>query len=115
MRVDAQVDIEKIDWDLVSEIAKFKPFGEGNEEPVFLTKDFVVDSMSLVGNGNKHLKMIFSAKKFANKKFEAIYFKGAHMAKKISPGKSVSLIYHLRSNEWNGNRKIEIKVIEIIP
>lgn len=111
MFIDAAIEPENIDWDLYSEIKKFEPFGEGNREPVFLTDNLVIREMKVVGNGQKHLKFAFSAGK--SKILEGIFFKGASRFSQFKAGDGVSAAYLLRSNEWNGNRKLELNIIDI--
>jgi single-stranded-DNA-specific exonuclease len=109
--IDAEIRPEEIDWDLFSEIKKFEPFGEGNREPVFLAKNMIVRSIKLVGNGQKHLKFSFDAGK--SKIFEGIFWKSGNRFSDFQPGDNASVVFLLRSNEWNGNRKLELNIIDI--
>jgi single-stranded-DNA-specific exonuclease len=111
LMIDAEVKPEEIDWDLFSEIKKFEPFGEGNHEPVFLTKNLIIREIKLVGNGQKHLKFSFEVGK--SKIFEGIFWKGGDKFPDFQPGDEVSVVFLLRSNEWNGSRKLELNIIDI--
>jgi single-stranded-DNA-specific exonuclease len=113
LHIDAEIRPQEIDWDLYSEIKKFEPFGEGNREPVFLAKNLIVRGIKLVGNGQKHLKFVFEAGK--SKFFEGIFWKGGERFEKFKTGDSVSVVFLLRSNEWNGNRKLELNIIDLRP
>jgi len=113
VHIDAEIEAEKIDWDIVSELKKFEPFGEGNQEPIFLTKDLKIKELGLVGNEKKHLKFIFSSSSLGAKIFEGIFFQGGERISEFSLGDAVSVSYNLRSNEWNGNHKIELNIIDI--
>ena len=121
LMIDAEVKPEEIDWDLFSEIKKFEPFGEGNREPVFLTKNLIIREIKLVGNGQKHLKFVFQTVKSppkadqprAEKIFEGIFWKGGDKFPDFQPGDEVSVVFLLRSNEWNGSRKLELNIIDI--
>lgn len=110
---DAQIEPGDIDWDLISEIRKFEPFGEANEEPVFVSKGFRIESVSKIGNGQKHLKLVLSTGGKMNKKLEAIFFKGAEKMNDLKIGEKISLVYNLRSNEWNGSHRIDLNVLHI--
>jgi single-stranded-DNA-specific exonuclease len=109
--IDAQVKPEEIDWDLHAEIRKFEPFGQGNREPVFLTKDLTIREIKMVGNGQKHLKFSFDAGK--SKVLEGIFWKSGERFPEFKPGDKVEVVFSLRSNEWNGNRKLELNIIDI--
>jgi single-stranded-DNA-specific exonuclease len=111
LMIDAEIKPEEIDWDLFSEIRKFEPFGEGNREPVFLSRNMFLRSMKLVGNGQKHLKFSFQAGK--SKIFEGIFWKGGERFSDFQVGDELSVVFILRSNEWNGSRKLELNIVDI--
>ncbi|MDD3486771.1 MAG: single-stranded-DNA-specific exonuclease RecJ [Candidatus Moranbacteria bacterium] len=108
--IDLEVGSENIDWDLLAEIRRFEPFGEGNREPIFLTRDFIVRGVKVVGNGQKHLKLALEGEK--SKFFEGIFWRAGERSGEISVGDEISTVYHLKSNEWNGNRKLELNIID---
>ena len=109
--IDAEIRPEEIDWDLFSEIKRFEPFGSGNREPVFLAKNLIVREIKLVGNGQKHLKFVFEAGK--SKRLESIFWKSGDKFSEFKRGDAVSAVFYLRSNDWNGNRKLELNIIDI--
>jgi single-stranded-DNA-specific exonuclease len=111
LMIDAEIKPEEIDWDLFSEIRKFEPFGEGNREPVFLSKNLVLMDIKLVGNGQKHIKFSFQAGK--SKIFEGIFWKSGERFSDFEVGDELSVVFILRSNEWNGSRKLELNIIDI--
>lgn len=110
LMIDAEVRPEEIDWDLHAEIKRFEPFGERNHEPVLLTKNLKIREVRVVGNGQKHLKFVFGA---GPKIFEGIFWKSGDRLGEFQPGGAVSAAFNLRSNEWNGNRKLELNIIDI--
>ncbi|MDD5489757.1 MAG: single-stranded-DNA-specific exonuclease RecJ [Candidatus Moranbacteria bacterium] len=113
IQIDAEIKPQEIDWDIVSEIKKFEPFGEGNREPVFLARNLVVRESRQVGNGQKHLKFVFGSDDSEKKSFEGIFFKGGERCSEFLVGSRISVVCNLRSNEWNGNHKIEMNIIDI--
>mgnify|MGYP005835701785 CR=1 FL=1 len=111
--IDIEIKPEEIDWDIISEIKRFEPFGEGNREPVFLTKNLIIKELKLIGNGQKHLKFIFGFSDSDKKFFEGIFFKGGSRAGEFKSGDKISAVYNLRSSEWNGNHRIELNIIDL--
>ena len=109
--IDAEIEPNQIDWDLYSEIKKFEPFGEGNREPVFVAHNLRIREIKTVGNGQKHLKFIFEAGK--SKFIEGIFFKGGDRFENFKMGEKISAVFFLRANEWNGNRKLELNIIDL--
>jgi len=112
LHIDAEIDSTHIDWDLFSEIRKLEPFGEGNREPVFLSRGVEVKEIALVGNGQKHVKFSFGIDGEI-KIISAIFFKAAEEFSKFRPGEKVSIVFNLRSNSWNGNHKLDLNLIDI--
>lgn len=113
IHIDAEIEPKGIDWDILSEIKKFEPFGEGNREPVFLTKNLIVQELNPVGNEQKHLKFAFSSSDKSAKIFEGIFFRAGERFSEFQTGDNVSVVYSLRANKWNGNQKIELNIIDI--
>jgi single-stranded-DNA-specific exonuclease len=111
LHIDLEISPEQIDWDLHAEIRKFEPFGEGNREPVFLAKNMRLQQVKMVGNGKKHLKFLFGAG--TSKFIEGIFWKSADRYLEFERGGIADVVFQLRSNEWNGNRKLELNIIDM--
>lgn len=109
--IDTEIKPEEIDWDLFAEVKRFEPFGEGNREPVFLTKGLAVRDLKVVGNGQKHLKFFLEAGK--SRIIEGMLWKGGGRFSEFQAGDPVSVVFFLRSNEWNGNRRLELNIIDL--
>ena len=109
--VDAKIDAKDVDFALVDDIEKLKPFGEGNREPVFMIKNLTVRETRIVGNGNKHIKL-FLACENEPKIFEAISFNGYEKFSHINVGDKIDILCNLQKDEWNGNIKIQFTLID---
>lgn len=113
MLIDLKVNPADIDFDLLDGLEKLRPFGEGNREPIFLTENLIVDESRIVGNGNKHLKLKLRAQDGTPKIFDAISFNGMKKLPSLSAGMEVDAIYSLQRDEWNGNSKIQLNIVDI--
>ena len=111
IRIDMEISSDFITQQLYDAIQKLEPFGMKNPEPVFLTKAFIIEDIRLVGNGNKHLKLNLGSK-ISNLKFEGIYFGGGE-GNKLTVGDSVDVVYTIDENEWNGYKKLQLKIKDI--
>jgi single-stranded-DNA-specific exonuclease len=109
--IDAEIEPTMIDWDLLAEIKRFEPFGEGNREPVFMSKNLRLLDIKVVGNGQKHLKFIFQIG--GAKMVEGIFWKSGERFSEFQAGDMLTVVYNLRSNEWNGSRKLELHIIDV--
>ncbi len=113
VEIDLEITSQDINWELLSEIRKMEPFGKENEEPVFLVKNLKIQEIRMVGNGSKHLKLSVSTKD-SPKVFDGIGFgMGEKFSQIIKVGDGVDLVVNLQEDEWNGNRKIQLNIIDL--
>jgi single-stranded-DNA-specific exonuclease len=118
--VEPEIDIDmklspyQITPQLVQEIRRFAPFGEGNREPVFLMENMVVEQARMVGNGSKHLKLALRPEEGGSlKAFDAIGFGLGERFPDLMPGQKVDVVFQLEENVWNGNVSIQFKLIDM--
>lgn len=115
--IDAQLQLEDISESLVGEVVQFEPFGSGNEQPIFLAKNIEIVSQELIGQTKKHMRMYLRDKK--GKVWKVMGFgwnNGGEKSNdivKFIPGKKLDIVYGLAENEWNGNREIQINLIDV--
>jgi len=113
VEIDLEITSRDINWELLMEIKKMEPFGKENEEPVFLVRNLKIQEIKIVGNGNKHLKISIMAED-SPKVFDAIGFgMGEKFFRLIKSGDKVDLVVNLKEDEWNGNRKIKLHIIDL--
>ena len=55
--IDAQIPLHRVNGSLVQALARLAPFGEGNPEPVFLSRGLQVADVRLVGSEGSHLRL----------------------------------------------------------
>jgi len=113
LEIDAEIFPKDLDFELTEGLKKFEPFGEGNEEPVFLMKNLEVSDLRTVGNGEKHLKLSLKANDGTPKIFEAIGFNLTNGFSHLKKGDKVDTIFTISEDKWNGNKKIQLKLIDI--
>lgn len=113
LEIDLEIVAKDISWELLSEIKKMEPFGKENEEPVFLVRNLKVGEIKVVGNGSKHLKISVLAED-SPKVFDGIGFgMGEKFSQIIQTGDKVDMVVNLQEDEWNGNRKIQLQIIDL--
>lgn len=112
VEADAELVPEDVSWELLEQIKKMEPFGEGNEEPVFLMKGLLVEDFRLVGNGSKHIKMGLRGKSGSPKIFETIGFSMGEKAVKVRAGSELDIMFSLQEDEWNGNKKMQLNLVD---
>lgn len=111
LKIDAQVFFNEINWDMMDALKKFEPFGMGNFKPKFLTREVKVKKLVWLGQNSEHLK-IFACDKKTGKEFPILFFRHNGLAEDFKIGDTLDMVYELDVNEWNGNREIQLKLVD---
>jgi single-stranded-DNA-specific exonuclease len=113
LNIDVETTIENLNWKVFDEIAKFEPFGSDNPRPLFLLKNLKIIGMRNVGSKENHLKLSLE-KETENgvKKISAIGFNLVDSCDKIELGDKINIVFEMLSNEWNGNKELQLKIID---
>jgi len=120
LKIDCELPLSAINLSLYESLQKLSPFGMGNPEPTFLSKNIIVEDTRLVGKDGKHLKLKF---RIQNSEFriEGIAF-GMGNAE-IHVGDKIDIVYVIDENEWparqsnaqafaggNGEKRLQLKI-----
>jgi len=104
--IDCALELTKINDSWLSQIEKLKPFGIGNPEPIFLSKDVVLNDLRTVGQDSQHLKLNILG-------IDAIAFGMGDKKTDLRPGDSIDIVYSVLENNWNGDRKLQLKIRDL--
>lgn len=108
--VDAEIELDEINNELISALELFAPFGPGNYRPVFATRDLELAEAPYVV-GNNHLKLKVRKNGLV---MDVIGFNLGDFAKPLTMrGTRVDLAYVLELNIWNGNTKIQMRLKDL--
>lgn len=110
--IDREIEFEDITYSLLEEISMFEPFGLGNPKPLFLTKLSKLHYPKLVGKELKHLSSLLEKN---NRRIKSIYFNCPVEFQNTKHLSEIDLIYHVDDQCWNGQRYIQIKIVDIDP
>ena len=133
LKIDLEIPLSFINLKLWQNIQQLAPFGMGNWEPVFMTKNIKVLDSRLIGRDKQHLKLLLQSnnvparqelllqanaggtmKQFNNSiSFEAIGFNMGEYYSQLKPDKSIDVAYSIDLNEWNGSKKLQLKLKDI--
>lgn len=112
LKIDLEVDLASLNLALYRQLAALEPFGEGNPPPVFATRQVKIVDARTVGADGKHLKLRL-ASPVSRITFDAIAFNFGHLYPQLAAAKFVDIAYNLELNEWNGNKKLQLKIKDI--
>jgi single-stranded-DNA-specific exonuclease len=113
--LDAEINLEDVDWKLYDILQKFEPFGARNEEPLYAARNLTVTEINPVGTDGKHLKLMVRHNSHLVRKTIAFGFGDVNKhpldwKKLLRPGDKIDLVFTVGVNEWNGNRELELSV-----
>lgn len=120
LSVDAEIPLEMATEELWQKLRDFEPFGFGNPEPVFATRNVSVVSTRLVGFDGKHLKLRLKStnnltiQQFNNVAIDAIAFNFGRLSRKLKPNTPIDIAYTIDIDTWNGNKRLQLKVKDIL-
>ena len=111
-RADVEIDdFSEIDEDLVANLAKMEPFGNGNPEPVLKITRASVLSMRRMGADGQHVKLALRDKN--GKVLQMLAFNAPEEFFRES-GDEVAVWFQSTVNEWQGVRMVEGRLLHII-
>lgn len=111
-RADVEIgDFSEIDEELVANLAKMEPFGNGNPEPVLKITRASVLSMRRMGADGQHVKLALRDKN--SKVLQVLAFNAPEEFFR-EPGDEVVVWFQPTINEWQGVRTVEGRLLHIL-
>ena len=112
LKIDLEINLNKIDDKLMRIIRQFAPFGPGNMTPVFMTQGIQDTGWGkCVGEDDKHLR--FTAKQSNSNPIVCIGFGLGDKLELIKDKKPFDAAYTIDENHWNGNVSLQLKLKDI--
>ena len=108
--IDAPLRVGEITPGLVSDLSRLRPFGAGNEEPVFLLRDAAVKSASRIGAGGRHLRFTVEQD---GRSIPGVAFQWREIPADAA-GRS-DLLFTVQENVYRGSRTLRIQLRDARP
>lgn len=109
INIDAKIDLNDINKEMVESLKILEPFGEANKMPVFVFRELKIDSIRALSEG-KHLKLTL---KDNNNIINAIGFNIGHLSEDYRIGDKVDVVGVLEINSFNGVDSMQINIRDI--
>jgi single-stranded-DNA-specific exonuclease len=109
---DADINIEDISPATLDELSLLEPFGDANEEPVFLIGAAPFKDMREVGADKAHLKLCLTQ---GGADLDCIAFRNGNKYQELCCCQRLDVIGSLELNTWNGVQKVQLKAAHIRP
>jgi len=109
LELDAVLNVHEINEELVEELTKLEPTGNGNRQPVFMIHRARILEVRTVGKEDKHLKLRVA--RAGQPALDAIGFNLGHWMTRL--GEEVDLAFTLEINEWKERRSVQLRLEDV--
>lgn len=110
--IDLEISLSQVDMNFSRQLKQFAPFGPGNMNPVFLTRDVADRGWARVV-GENHLKCDLIQPPNRNHFIPAIGFGLGEFLPMTTKGKTFSACYSVEENHWNGNVSVQLSLKDL--
>lgn len=107
--IDIALPFEYADENLIGELERLEPFGNGNEKPQFAQKNLMIRSARVMGRNRNVVKLLL-----VNERGTAadgiVFTDGDRFMEEMGESRIMDVVYYPSINEYNGRRSIQIVV-----
>lgn len=107
--IDCPIGIDIVNEDFINILKKLSPFGIGNPEPIFQSKNLKIAGSRKIGKEGKHLKMQVSYKRGM---LDAIGFGLGEKHEELKD--EMHAVFKVEENFWNGRRSLQLNIKDVI-
>jgi len=112
LNIDCEIQPEELSFETCHKINRLEPFGAENPEPTLLLRNVKIETIRSVGKSTEHLQFPI---RHGNKTVSAIAFRFGKHLDKIDPAKPHDIVCNMEINEWNGWKKLQLRVVDLKP
>ena len=114
LRLDAEVPLSALTPGLLRDLDKLEPYGADNPRPRFLAGGLeIVGDPRRIGKDERHLN--FRVRQQGTSMRAVAWGMGERLDELMSGDRKVCVAFTPRINEWQGNRTIELEVVDFQP
>jgi single-stranded-DNA-specific exonuclease len=108
--IDAELPLSTFSGETFNLMQKLSPFGRGNSQPTFLTRQVEVIECRNFGNQGEWLRLKL---KQGNITWQAVDFKSQKKCEEIPP--YIDIVYNLEKSRWNGEEVLSLNLRDFAP
>ena len=109
--IDAEINFDEITENFYSIICRMEPFGPENMRPIFITRKCTDFGYSKILK-EAHIKFVLRQKETV---MSGIAFNMHEKFSLLINQKEVDIVFSIDENEWQGNKNLQLKIIDIRP
>lgn len=109
LKIDDELTLDELDWQLFEELSSLSPFGAGNPEPVLQARGLEVMYPKVVGRNHVRMKL-----KQNGRSMPAIGFNMGDIYQSLAMEKVyLDAAFCLDMNEWQGEKTLQLNIKDI--
>lgn len=110
LRIDASVRLEGFDENLMRQLLRLEPCGEGNPQPVLLAEDVRLEEMPrIIGQDRTHMLLQLRS---GTTVLKALAFGMASREHELRMSRPVDVVFTPRLSHWRGRTQVELVVAD---
>jgi single-stranded-DNA-specific exonuclease len=109
LEIDAVVRLRDLDFQIYRIIQQMEPFGPENQKPVLVARNLNDTGYSRILK-EKHLRVFLRQDNFV---ISGIAFNMADKFPLVQSGQPLDVVFTLDVNEWNGEKSLQLKILDI--
>ncbi len=108
--IDGGLNPVQCDFRVLEALEKVGPFGQGNPEPVWMSRNMYPSSWRVVGKEGRHLQMTFQKNGIV---LRAIGFDMGNRTAELE--RPLDIAFQLKPDKWRGNGNVQLVIQDIKP
>jgi single-stranded-DNA-specific exonuclease len=108
--IDAELPLSVLAGDTFNLMQKLSPFGRGNPQPTFLTRQVEVSECRNFGNQGEWLRLKL---KQGNVTWQAVDFESQRKREEMPS--HIDIVYNLEKSRWNGEEVLSLNLLDFAP
>lgn len=109
LEIDAELNPQDVDINLIEQIEKLQPFGACNQPPVFALKDMKLSQYRFIGQNSNHLKLNCIAAQ--GRQFECLKWNTSDF--NLPLNSMIDIAFYPKINQFNGNITVQLDLKDI--
>lgn len=110
LEIDCELSPHEINFNLLEQIEKLKPFGVGSSRPAFVINDTKPLFVEKVGAAGNHIKFNVH---IGDQNFRVIGFKLGEFTDKIRSHKKIDIVFHLDRDNFRNRNEIQLQALDL--
>ncbi|MBA3947553.1 MAG: single-stranded-DNA-specific exonuclease RecJ [Herpetosiphonaceae bacterium] len=103
---DAELNLNQVSYDLITQLAQLEPFGQGNAQPVWVSRGVQVVDTRTMGTDQQHLKL--RVREGRSDIIEVVAWRQGHRQAEFRNAGQLDLAYTMEDNEWQGRHRVQL-------